>query len=78
MGIARSREQGPKRMVATMKSKVDHDPVHVDVMHAYASDDAERLKECVSAELNCIELWTNELSPVMGYATGTGTLAVAF
>ncbi len=65
-------------MLATMKQKAEDDPVHVAVMHAYAPDDAERLEERVSAELNSIELWIREFSPVMGYATGTGPLAVAF
>jgi fatty acid-binding protein DegV len=47
-------------------------------MHAYAPDDAEKLKERVSAEFNCVELWITEFSPVMGYTCGTGTLGVAF
>ncbi|GAI04090.1 unnamed protein product, partial [marine sediment metagenome] len=48
------------------------------VMHAYALDEAERLKERVSSEFNCAELWLTEFSPLMGYATGTGTLGFAF
>ncbi len=39
---------------------------------------AERLKERVSSDFNCAELWLTEFSPVMGYACGTGTLALAF
>ena len=35
-------------------------------------------KERVAAEFNCAELWVTEFSPVMGYATGTGTLGLAF
>ena len=53
-------------------------PVHVAVMHAYALDKAEKLKERVSSEFNCVELWITGFSPVMGYATGTGTLGFAF
>ena len=47
-------------------------------MHAYAPDEAEKLNEHISSEFNCAELWVSEFSPVMGYATGTGTLARAF
>ncbi len=38
----------------------------------------DRLEERMSAEFNCTELWLTEFSPVMGYATGTGTLGFAF
>jgi len=48
------------------------------VIHVYAPDEAEKLKEQVSAEFNCAELWITEFSPVMGYACGTGTLGLAF
>ncbi len=77
-GIARSKEQGISRLLGRMRDKVGLNPVHVAVMHAYARDEAERLKERVSSEFNCAELWLTEFSPVMGYATGTGTLAIAF
>ncbi len=78
MGIVRNREHGVRRILETMKLKMGDGPVHVAVMHANAPDDAEKLKQRVSEELNCTELWTSEFSPVMGYATGTGTLAVAY
>jgi fatty acid-binding protein DegV len=48
------------------------------VMHAYAPDDAQKLKERVESEFDCAELWITEFSPVMGYACGTGTLGLAF
>jgi fatty acid-binding protein DegV len=47
-------------------------------MHAYAPDDAKHLEDRVGSEFKCVELWTTEFSPVMGYATGTGTLGLAF
>ncbi len=78
MGIVRNREHGVKRILETMKRKMGDGPVHVAVMHASAPDDAEALMERVADEFNCTELWTSEFSPVMGYATGTGTLAVAY
>jgi DegV family protein with EDD domain len=75
---ARSRERGIDKMLKIMRNRVGQKPVHVAVMHAYAPDDAEKLKERVAAEFNCAELWVTEFSPVMGYATGTGTLGLAF
>jgi len=61
-----------------MRDKVGARPVHVAVTHAYAPEDAERLKEQISSEFNCAELWITEFSPLMGYACGTGALGIAF
>ena len=52
--------------------------MHVAVMHAYALEEAERLRKRITAEFDCCELWVSEFSPVMGYACGTGTVGVAF
>jgi DegV family protein with EDD domain len=75
---ARSRERGIDKMLKIMRNRVGQRPVHVAVMHAYAPDEAEKLEKRVAAEFNCTELWVTEFSPVMGYATGTGTLGLAF
>ncbi len=78
MGVVRSRERGIKKMLKKMREKVGKNPVHVAVMHAFAQEEGEKLKEQVAAEFNCVELWLTGFSPVMGYATGTGTLGLAF
>jgi DegV family protein with EDD domain len=77
-GMARNRKQGIERVLQMMRDRVDDKPVHVSVTHAYALNEAEKLKERVASEFNCIELWLSEFSPVMGYACGTGTVGVAF
>ena len=77
-GAVRNREHGIDRILQMMRDRVGQSPVHVAVMHAYAPEEAERLKERVSSEFNCVELWLTEFSPVMGYATGTGTVGFAF
>ncbi len=77
-GLVRSREHGVKRVLTLMKEKVGARPVHVAVAHADALEAGEGLKEQISAEFNCVELWLTDFSPVMGYATGTGVLAIAF
>ncbi len=78
MGVVRSRERGIKQMLKKMREKVGQNPVHVAVMHAFAREEGEKLKKQVAAEFNCVELWLTGFSPVMGYATGTGTLGLAF
>lgn len=77
-GAVRSRKHGINRILKMMRDKVGQNPVHVAVMHAYALDEAEGLKARISSEFNCAELWLTEFSPVMGYATGTGTLGFAY
>ena len=78
LGAVRNRQRGIDRLLQIMRDKVAQSRVHVAVMHAYAPDEAEKLKERVVSEFNCVELWLTEFSPVMGYACGTGTLGVAF
>jgi len=36
------------------------------------------LRERIAAEFNCVELFITDFSPIMAYATGRGTLALAF
>jgi DegV family protein with EDD domain len=77
-GVIRNRKQGIERLLNMMRDKTGENPVHVAVLHAYALDEAEKLKERIASEFNCIELWLAEFSPVMGYACGTGTIGAAF
>jgi len=78
VGVARSKKGGGERLLKMMRDRVGLSPVHVAVTHAYALDEAEKLKERISSEFNCAELWVTEFSPLMGYACGTGTLGIAF
>jgi DegV family protein with EDD domain len=77
-GVARNREHGMSLLLKILRNKVGKNPVHVAVMHAFVPEAAESLKERVSSEFNCSELFITEFSPVMGYATGTGTVGLAF
>ena len=78
VSAVRNRKNGIERILQMMRDKVGQNPVHVAVMHAYAPDEGEKLKERVSTEFNCAELWLTEFSPIMGYACGTGTVGLAF
>ena len=78
IGAVRSRERGMDRLLKIMRAKVGQRRVHVAVLHAYALDEAEKLKERVSSEFDCAELWLTEFSPLMGYACGTGTVGFSF
>jgi len=77
-GIARNREHGINHILREMRERVGQHPVHIAVMHADIPEEAENLKQRIASEFNCAELWVTEFSPVMGYATGRGTLGLAF
>jgi len=76
---ARTRAKGIEKILHTMSNNIGNmASVHVAVMHADNPEEAERVKERVAAEFNCAELFITHFSPVMGYATGRGTLALAY
>ena len=78
VGAVRKKESGINRILIMMSEKVGQGKVHVAVMHAYAPDEAKKLREQIESEFNCAELWVTEFTPVMGYACGTGTVGFAF
>jgi DegV family protein with EDD domain len=78
VGLARNRQNGVELLLRKVKAKVREKPVHMAVLHAYALEEAEKLKQRVVDEFNCTEIWISEFSPIMGYACGTGTLGLAF
>jgi DegV family protein with EDD domain len=76
---ARTKQDGVKKMLQLVRKHVaDSEPVRVAVMHADAVKEAQELKERIAAEFNCVEIFITDFSPVMGYATGPGTLALAY
>lgn len=78
LGVARSKQKGIERILLQLRQDAGDGPVHVAVTHAYAPDDAEALRERIAADFNVPDLWVSEFSPVMGYATGTGTLGISY
>mgnify|MGYP000284375000 CR=1 FL=1 len=78
--LARPRTQRKAMgvMLQEMERQVGGRPVHVAVMHADASAEAERLRQEVAACFHCLELYVTEFTPVMGSATGPGLVGLAF
>jgi fatty acid-binding protein DegV len=71
-------EAGITRMLSEMEKKVGDLPVHAAIMHADVPEGAEKLRKRIASEFNCADLWITEFTPVMGYATGRGTIGVAY
>jgi DegV family protein with EDD domain len=78
VGVVRTERAGVNRMLTTMREKAGQRKVHVIIQHADAAEQAENLRRRVESEFTCNELHVTDFSPVMGFATGPGTLALAF
>ncbi|MDP2920733.1 MAG: DegV family protein, partial [Dehalococcoidia bacterium] len=77
-GVVRSRERGIATMFEKVQTQAGGKPIHAAVMHVHAPEAATELTDRVSRTFNCVELWQSDFSPLMGYACGTGTLALAY
>ena len=68
-----------KRIVNIMGQKiVEGQPLHVAVMHADAMDEAIVLRDRISSQFDCVELFITEFTPVMGAHIGPGLIGIAF
>jgi DegV family protein with EDD domain len=75
---ARTKPKAVKRLLEIMWEKVGQKPVHVSVFHADVFEEAQRLRDQISARFNCVELLITDFTPTMGVHTGPGTLGIAF
>jgi DegV family protein with EDD domain len=78
LSAVRSRSRGCYHIIEIMKRKAGDRPIHAAVMHTDIPEEARILKERIAGEFNCIELFIAEVSPIIGYAIGRGTLALAY
>ncbi len=76
---ARTTFGAMKRLLQLMEQRIVKElPLHVAVMHADALNQAIELKNQISSQFNCAELFITEFTPVMGAHTGPGVIGVAF
>lgn len=76
--VTRSKRKGVERLLCMMRDDIGTEPVRVAVMYADSLEEGENLTERVPAEFNCVELFLTDFSPLIGYATGEGTLGLAY
>ncbi len=71
LGRARTRTKAMPRLVELAKESLGgKKPVHMLVHYGEIIEDGEKLKEMVSSQLDCAELYLTELTPVMCTHTG--------
>lgn len=79
VALPRTTPSATKRLLKLMGQKVvKNQPLHVAVMHADALDEAITLKNLISSQFDCAELFVTEFTPVMGVHTGPGLIGIAF
>lgn len=79
MGTARSRLKAYRRMVNLMQQQVGEGArIKVAFTHVAALEQAEKLRELVTARFECVEVIVTELSPALAVHTGPGTVGVNF
>jgi DegV family protein with EDD domain len=78
VSVVRTEKAGVDRMLSRMHVDVGLKPVRVIIQHANVPRQAENLRQRVQADFNCTELRVTEFSPIIGFATGPGCLALAF
>ena len=61
-----------------METKGIKGSLHAAVMHADAPDKATELRNRITSQFDCTELFVTEFTPVMGVHTGPGLVGVAF
>ena len=79
IALTRTKKAGIDRMLREIEGYVaGHRLFSLAVMHADAEDEADELREIVSARFECEELYTVEFTPVMGAHSGPGVVGLAY
>lgn len=74
----RTKSKALARLVEIVAERVDDSPVHAIVHHGDELEEAERLRERVASQFNCVELYLGDFPPAMGVHAGPGLLGVSF
>lgn len=75
---ARLRPKAIERLIELLRAKSQGKAVHAIVMHTNVLSEAEELKQRIASEVDCVEVYVTDFTPVMGLHTGPGLLGIAF
>lgn len=74
----RTKKMALQRLMSLAEEKVNGHPLHLGIIHANAPQVAQEFREQITRHLQCKEVFTLELSPVIGTHVGPGTIGIAF
>lgn len=79
LGTARSRIKAYRRMVDLMQRRVGEGArIKIAFTHVAALEQAEKLRELVTARFECVEVIVTDLSPALAVHSGPGTVGMSF
>jgi fatty acid-binding protein DegV len=61
-----------------MRQRSEGKPICVNLMHANAPEEAERLKADILSQFDCVEFYVTDFTPVIGTHTGPGSIGLSF
>lgn len=73
----RTKKKALHRLVELAQEKANGGKVYLGLMHSIAPDEVEQVRLELESLLDCEEILTFELSPVIGTHVGPGTIGVA-
>ena len=73
----RTKKKALERLLELIQEGADGKPIHAGVVHAQAPEEADQLRNRLEDRLDCVEVETYQLSPVIGTHVGPGTLGIA-
>ena len=76
--VVRTRRKALLKILELTRDRVGNTPIHVSVFHGDAPREAAWMEERVRAQLNCVEFYLTEFTPVMGGHSGPGVVGLAF
>lgn len=75
--LVRDKDKGIEKLIDFIKEKKG-DKLHVFIMHANDGEKARKLYEYIKENFSVEEIYISEFSPIMGFATGRGTIGISF
>jgi len=73
----RTKGKALQRLVVLAEEKANGRPLHIGIIHANAPQIAQEFCEQITHHLDCKEVITLELSPVIGVHVGPGAIGIA-
>ena len=74
----RTRKRAMQRLLYIMRQRSEGKPICVNLMHANAPEEAERLKADILSRFDCLEFYVTDFTPVIGTHTGPGSIGLSF
>jgi DegV family protein with EDD domain len=77
-GMAGSREKGLEKLINNLKENFDPNYQEIGITHTSSAKEAEELKGKIQSLFPQAKIFITACSPIIGYATGSGLLGIAF